>query len=114
MPRGSPSSVSQISDHRVRGLLVEDAEPGPDRAGPLDEQGHRVGGQPPSTVNGDTVTTASPGDLQVLPRGRQDAGDVGAGEDLADRRRGRREHVLAVVDHDQQRDVRPAPRRPCR
>ena len=38
----------------------------------------------------------------MLSRRRQDPGDVGAGEDLPDRRRGRREDVLAVVDQDEQ------------
>ena len=56
---------------------------------------------PPSSASGETGTRLT-GDPQALPRRRQDPGRLGAGEDLPDRRRGRRQEVLAVVDHDEQ------------
>ena len=100
MPSGSPSRVAQI---RITASAVCSSKiPNPGRTARA-RSTNRVTASDvtPSTASGDTVRSASPGVAQVLPRGREDAGDVGAGQDLTDRPRGRREHVLAVVDHDQ-------------
>ena len=102
MPRGSPSSVSQISI--TASAVCSSKIPNPGRTARARSANRVTASEvtPPSTVNGDTDRSASPGSAQVLSRRRQDPRDVGAGEDLADRRRGRREDVLAVVDHDEQ------------
>ncbi len=99
-PEGEPVERRADVDHGVRSLLVEDPEPGPYRTSPLDEQGHRVGRH---AVDGQRrhAQQCLARRAQVLARGREDAWDVGASQDLTDRLRGRREHVLAVVDHDQ-------------
>ena len=102
MPKGSPSSVRQICDHRVCGLLVEDPEPGPHGTGSLDEQRHRVGRHAVGGQRSAPTASASPGSAagaRATSPGRR--GHVGAGQDLADRLGGRREDVLAVVDDDQ-------------
>ena len=95
-------SVERLADpdHCVRRLLVEDPEPGPYRTGPLGEQGHRVGRHAVHGQRGHGQQCLA-GRAQVLPRGREDARDLGTGQHLSDGLRGRREHVLAVVDHDQ-------------
>ncbi len=100
--QGEPVERLADLDHSGRGPLVEDAEPGPDRARPLHEQGHGIGGHP--AVQGERRDRHHrlTGHPQVLARRRQDPRRLGAGEDLPDRRSGRRQEVLAVVDHDQQ------------
>ena len=108
-PRGSKldaegDTVHRLADldHGARGLLVEDPESLPDSPGPLREQRHGVGGHAAVHRQWGHGEGRLPGDAEVLSRRRQDPRDGGAGDDLPDRRRGRHEDVLAVVQQDEQ------------
>ena len=102
MPSGMPSSVSQIST--TAAAVRSSKMPKPGRAAPARSTNRVTASEvtPPSSASGDDRDDRLAGDQQRLPRRRHDPWRVGAGDDAADRRRGRREHVLAVVDHDEQ------------
>ena len=89
-------------DHRRCGLLVEDPEAGPDGAGPLHEQRHRVGRHATVECQRRDRHHRLAGHQQPFPRRRHDPWRIGAGDDPPDGRDGRRQDVLAVVDHDEQ------------
>ena len=88
--------------HGGRGLRVVQAEAGPDRTGSLDEQLDRVGGDAPVERQRRHGQQRLAGDPEVLARRGQDLGVSGPTEDLSDGRACGVEHVLAVVDHQQE------------
>ena len=101
MPRGRPSSVSQISI--TAPAVCSSKIPKPGRtARARSTNSVTASDVTPSTVQRRTRHERLARRAQLFARRREDAGHVGAGQDLGDGRRGRGEHVLAVVDHDEQ------------
>ena len=89
-------------DDRLRGPLVVDPEARAHGGGALHEQGHRSGGHPAVEAQGRHRHELLAGDLQAFARRGDDPRDLGASEDLRDRRRSGGQDVLAVVDHQEQ------------
>ncbi len=102
MPRGSPSRVSQISVTAAALCVSYKPKPGTSRAGSFDEQLDRVRSDAAVERQRRDRQQRLAGDPQVLARGGQHLGVAGPTEDPCDRRAGGVEHVLAVVDHEQQ------------
>ena len=102
MPSGSPSSASQISVTAVAVSGSRSPKSGRTARARSTNSVTASDVSPPSSASGVTASTVSPATASALARRGEDLDRRTATEDRGDRRSGRGQDVLTVVDHHEE------------